>query len=249
MKKFGLIGFPLSHSFSQKYFTEKFAKQGLTDHQYDLYPIENAEDFLSIVKNDSDLFGLNVTIPHKLAVMLFLDELDESAAEVGAVNVIKIERNKNGEINLKGFNSDVYGFQNSLQPLLNPVHTHALILGTGGASKAVAYALKKLEIQYKFVSRKAIENGFSYEELTEEVLSKYKVVVNCSPLGTYPNVEVAPMIPYQFLGPEHLLYDLVYNPAETEFLKRGKLKGAMVKNGYEMLELQAEKAWEIWQKH
>ncbi|SMO82533.1 shikimate dehydrogenase family protein [Solitalea koreensis] len=248
MKKFGLIGFPLSHSFSQKYFTEKFAKQGLTDHQYDLYPIEHAEDFLAIVKNDTNLFGLNVTIPHKLAVMPFLDSLDESAAEVGAVNVIRIDRDELGAISLTGFNSDVYGFQESLKPLLKPVHDHALILGTGGASKAVAFALKKLGIEFKFVSRKKTEGSFSYNELTEEILSQYKVIVNCSPLGTYPNTEDSPAIPYQCLSTDHLLYDLVYNPAETAFLKQGKLKGAAIKNGYEMLELQAEKAWEIWKK-
>lgn len=248
MKKFGLIGFPLSHSFSQKYFTQKFEQLGLTDHQYGLYPIEKAEMLMEIIKNDAELVGINVTIPHKIAVMPLLDTLDEMAKGVGAVNVIKIDRSPDGNVYLTGSNSDVVGFRESLRPLLKPAHKKALILGTGGASKAVEFALKELGIDYKFASRTASESAFAYEELSRELMDEYKVIINCSPLGTYPNVDNCPAIPYQYLTPEHLLYDLVYNPEETMFMKKGKAQGASVKNGLEMLHLQAERAWEIWNK-
>lgn len=248
MKKFGLIGFPLSHSFSQKYFTQKFEQLGLTDHQYDLYPIEKAEMLLEIIENEADLVGINVTIPHKIAVMPLLDTLDETAKGVGAVNVIKIDRGPDGKAHSTGSNSDVVGFRESLRPLLKPVHKKALILGTGGASKAVEFALKELGIEYKFVSRTASESAIAYDELSEELMNEYKVIINCSPLGTYPNVDNCPAIPYQYLTAEHLLYDLVYNPEETMFMKKGKEREASVKNGLEMLHLQAERAWEIWNK-
>ncbi|AFD09238.1 shikimate dehydrogenase family protein [Solitalea canadensis] len=248
MKKFGLIGFPLSHSFSQKYFTQKFEQLGLADHQYNLYPIEEAKMLLDIINNDHDLVGINVTIPHKIAVMPLLDTLDDVAKGVGAVNVIKITRNEFGKVVLTGSNSDVVGFRESLRPLLKPSHKKALILGTGGASKAVEYALNELGITYKFVSRTAAQNNYTYEQLSGELMKEYSVIINCSPLGTYPNIDACPTIPYEFLTSNHLLYDLVYNPEETLFMKKGKEKGAIVKNGLEMLHLQAERSWEIWNK-
>ncbi|UKJ08146.1 shikimate dehydrogenase family protein [Solitalea lacus] len=246
MKKFGLIGYPLSHSFSKKYFTEKFLKMGLSDHQYDLYPIEQAEMLQEILDNNPEIRGINVTIPHKIAVIPLLSRVDDSAKGVGAVNVIKVERDSNGMPILIGYNSDVYGFRESLKPLLKPHHKKALILGTGGASKAVEYALKELNIEYRFVSREGDINKLIYSELDEATLNEYTVIVNCSPLGTYPNVESCPAIPYEFLTSNHLLFDLVYNPEETLFMKKGKEHGAAVKNGLEMLHLQAERAWAIW---
>ncbi|POY39144.1 shikimate dehydrogenase [Solitalea longa] len=245
MKKFGLIGFPLSHSFSKKYFTEKFKTLGLSDHQYDLYPIETADKLLEIVNNDQELIGINVTIPHKIEVMQFLNRLDDSAKGVGAVNVIKIERNVDQAV-LTGYNSDVYGFRESLRPLLKSNHKKALILGTGGASKAVEFALKELGIDCRFVSRIGSDQKLAYSALTKEIMAQYTVIVNCSPVGTYPNVDACPELPYEYLTADHLLFDLVYNPEVTLFLQKGLDTGASIKNGLEMLHLQAEKAWSIW---
>jgi shikimate dehydrogenase len=244
MKKFGLIGFPLSHSFSQKYFTEKFEKEGIKEMEYHLLPLENINQFPKIIEDES-FRGINVTIPHKIAIMSFLNEIDEDAKGVGAVNCIKIERNRS-ENTLKGYNTDAYGFENSIVPLLEKHHQQALILGNGGAAKAVQYVFKKLGISYKIVSRTPQEGMFTYQDLTEEVLNAYHIIVNTSPLGTYPNTDQFPDIPYQFITDKHILYDLVYNPAETVFLAKGKANGAKTKNGYQMLELQALKSWEIW---
>lgn len=240
---FGLIGKNISYSFSRGYFKEKFQKMELEDHQYVNFDLQDITVLGDIIKERaSGLKGMNVTIPYKQDVQPFLDDIDADAREIGAVNTIKF--NKNGTV--VGYNTDVYGFQNSLKPLLKPHHTKALILGTGGASKAVAYAFKKLGIDFKFVSRTATLEKLSYNQLNEEMMSDYTVVVNCSPLGTSPDIELKPDIPYQFLSSKHLLFDLIYNPSETTFLRLGKEQGATVKNGLTMLELQAEKSWEIW---
>lgn len=245
MRTFGLIGYPLAHSFSKKFFTEKFAEEGIADHQYELFPIENIAAVVSLIAADDSLAGLNVTIPHKVGVMTYLNELDPAAATIGAVNCISIQH-KDGQTWLKGFNTDAYGFQESLKPYLKKHHTHALILGDGGAAKAVKYVLDQLQITYLSVVRTVAPNAILYSDLTEDLLQKYQVIINTTPLGTFPNVEAAPAIPYQWLTDQHLAYDLVYNPEETEFLKRAKAKGAAIKNGFEMLQLQAERSWFIW---
>lgn len=245
MKKYGLIGYPLKHSFSYRFFGDKFEQENI-DAVYDNYEISDIGMLPSIISSESDLCGLNVTIPYKEQVIPFLDELDETAANIGAVNVIKIIR-KEDKISLKGYNSDVIGFRNSISPMLNKdIHTKALILGTGGAAKAVYYGLQTLGIESKYVSRNPDENSFSYSDLSKEVLDEYKVIVNASPLGTFPDVDKCPDIPYELLTKEHLLYDLVYNPPITKFLSQGEAKGVKIKNGYEMLELQALAAWDIW---
>jgi len=238
MKQFGLIGYPLGHSFSKKFFTEKFEKENI-DAQYDLFELKHITDF-SILIEKTDLAGLNVTIPYKQKVIEFLDELDETAAEIGAVNVVKFIHS-NDNVILKGYNSDAIGFENSLKPHLKSYHTHALILGTGGASKAVDYVLKKNGIETTFVSRtKGLNN------LSKDVLDKNLLIINTSPVGTYPHSDECPEIPYGFITELHFLYDLVYNPAETCFLKKGKEHGAQGINGEAMLVGQALAAWEIW---
>lgn len=242
--KYGIIGYPLSHSFSQRYFTEKFGRENI-DAEYNKYEITNISELQNIISSNPELKGLNVTLPYKEVVIPFLDELDENAKEIGAVNVIKISRNGN-DIKLKGFNSDMYGFQNSIAPFIRPHHKKALILGTGGASKAVIQGLKNLKIESKLVSRKKLDNAFTYPDLNKNILDEYTVIVNASPVGTYPHTNEFPEIPYEYLSDKHLLFDLVYNPAETVFLKKGVEKGTEIKNGAEMLELQAIKAWEIW---
>lgn len=245
MKLFGLIGHPLGHSFSKNYFTEKFEREGINAY-YELFDIEDISLLHEVLK-DEQLAGLNVTIPYKEQVIPYLDALDERAAEVGAVNVIGIVRN--GEhILLTGSNSDVVGFRESIRPLLKPHHKKALILGTGGASKAVAYGLKELNVASKLVSRTPQKGGLTYDKMTKEILEEYTVIVNASPVGTYPHDDEAPAIPYEFLTTDHLLYDLVYNPPLTRFLKLGQAQGATIKNGQEMLEKQAVEAWKIWNR-
>ncbi|MCQ2374909.1 MAG: shikimate dehydrogenase [Salinivirgaceae bacterium] len=244
MKNYGLVGFPLAQSFSQKYFTKKFADEQI-DAQYLNFSIDDIEKFKTEVLTTPDLCGINVTIPYKQKVMPMLDGLDETAAKVGAVNVVKINRTGN-KLTLIGYNSDVVGFENSLKPLLKPCHTHALILGTGGASKAVRYVLEKLGIEFKFVSRTASADTLSYEQLTPEIMASHKLIVNCTPLGMYPKIEGCPNINYTQVGPDHLFYDLVYNPEVTVFLQRALDHGAQIKNGYDMLVGQAIRAWEIW---
>ncbi len=239
----GLIGYPLTHSFSKKYFTEKFRKEGISDIQYELFPLENIEQFPRLLEQNPSLIGLNVTIPYKEKVMPFLDKIDETAQAAGAVNTIKMEDGM-----LTGYNTDVYGFEESLVPLLKSHHTSALILGTGGAAKAIKFVLKRQGIMYRSVSRTPNESQFSYEDLDQITIENYSIIINSTPLGTHPNIENFPNIPYHYLSKKHLLYDLVYNPAETLFLKKGKAHGATIKNGIEMLFLQAEKAWEIWKK-
>lgn len=246
MKKYGLLGFPLGHSFSKKYFTNKFEQESI-DAVYNNYEIEDIKEIFNIV-TDGELVGLNVTIPHKENVIALLDDLSDEARAIGAVNVVKIERVGEGKLRLVGHNSDVIGFRNSIEPLISADQKSALILGTGGASKAVARALDNMGIAYKYVSRKSRENVFSYEELTKDVIDAYPIIINATPLGTFPKVDACPDIPYHYIGSKHLLYDLVYNPSETLFLKKGKEQGAQIKNGEEMLLLQAEAAWNIWKK-
>ena len=240
MKKFGLIGYPLSHSFSKKYFTEKFTNENIPDCVYELYPIKKIDQVGNILQSNPELVGLNVTIPYKEEVISYLGELDETAKAVGAVNTIKIS---NG--NSKGYNTDVYGFRESLKPLLKPHHKRALILGTGGASKAVAYCLRQLNIDYIFVSRTQQQGCVSYDSV-RYYLHTFYVVINTTPLGMSPDTDQCPTIAYDAFSEKHLCYDLVYNPEETLFLKKAKEQGATVKNGLEMLYLQAERAWEIW---
>ena len=246
MPRFGLIGKSLSHSFSQKYFSEKFTELGLSDHSYENFEIPNINDIPDVIKSNPDLKGLNVTIPYKTEVIPFLDELSEAAAKVGAVNTIEIQI-KREEIRLIGHNTDVIGFKESIPPVLKGFQHKALILGTGGASKAVDYVFSNLGLDVLFVSRNPSKsNEVAYSELNEIALQQFLVVANTSPLGTYPNVNECPDIPYQFLGERHLLLDLVYNPEETLFMKKGKEQGASVRNGYAMLVGQAEAAWVIW---
>lgn len=245
MEKYGLIGYPLKHSFSYKFFGDKFKNENI-EAEYSNYEIADINNLPSIINSDPDIKGLNVTIPYKEQVLRFLDELDETAKAIGAVNVIKIIR-KEGKITLKGYNSDLIGFQNSIQPMIDPLlHQKALILGTGGASKAVEYGLRKLGLETKYVSRTSAEGVFTYKDLTPEILSEYKVIVNASPVGTFPNIDECPDIPYEYLTDSHLLYDLVYNPPVTKFLELGRKQGAKIKNGGEMLQLQALAAWNIW---
>lgn len=246
MKKYGLIGYPLGHSFSRNFFNEKFTSENI-NAEYVNFEIPSIEELPAVLMANSDLVGLNVTIPYKEKVMAFLDELDKDAEAIGAVNVIKIIQQK-GKRKLVGYNSDVIGFTQSIEPLLESQHKKALILGTGGASKAVFYGLKKLGLECKFVSRTPHEGMFTYEDLTPEVMDEYKVIVNCTPVGMYPRADEFPNIPYECLTPNHLLYDLLYNPDTTLFMKKGADKGAVTKNGIEMLLLQAFGAWDIWNK-
>ena len=235
-KVFGLLGKNISYSFSRGYFAKKFEALDLKKHAYKNFDIKEIKDFTTILKKEEFLEGMNVTIPYKEEIIQYLDTLDKTAKEIGAVNTIKVT--KKGK--LKGYNTDVVGFENSIFPYLKKHHKYALILGTGGASKAVAFALKKNKITSKFVSRNPSgKEEISYQELTEEIMHKCHVIINCTPLGTSPNIHFSPNIPYQFLTEKHLLFDLIYNPAVTAFLSKGKEKGASIKNGYEMLEMQA----------
>ncbi|MDI1354578.1 MAG: shikimate dehydrogenase [bacterium] len=243
MKQFGLIGRSLSHSFSKSYFEKKFNDLQLKDHSFENFELATIEDFKPLLKNNPNLNGVSVTIPYKETIMPFLDELSMEAKEIGAVNCISFKNRK-----LMGHNTDVYGFSQSIKPFLDANHERALILGTGGASKAVAYALKKVGVEVYFVSSspKKTENTFSYAEINDRILNAFKLIVNTTPLGTFPKTNECPPLPYEFLTPLHLAYDLVYNPAETLFLKKAKEQGAISVNGVSMLHLQAEKSWEIW---
>ncbi|MFC2113622.1 shikimate dehydrogenase family protein [Bacteroidota bacterium] len=241
-KILGLIGYPLSHSFSEKYFTEKFRKEGIGDFYYRNFPIQEIGSLISLIQDEPGLVGLNVTIPYKEQVIEYLDDIDDEAREVGAVNTILISRDS-GKVFLKGFNTDVYGFRESLYPLLQGQHKNALVLGTGGASKAICHVLDQMGIAFQYVSRTYKPGHLEYKDLCLSIIRNSTLIINTTPLGTYPDVSKFPDIPYDILGAEHLLYDLVYNPPETAFLRLGKQKGAAVKNGLEMLELQA---WEIW---
>jgi shikimate dehydrogenase len=245
MKKLGLIGFPLTHSFSQKYFNNKFSKENIIEFQYMNFQIQSIDQLKDVLIQNPELTGLNVTVPYKREVISFLDDMDPLALETGTVNTIKITKKKDN-FYLKGYNTDIIGFEKSLMPLLKEQHKNALILGTGGAATAVAFVLKKLNIDYKFVSRKKEKKALHYSELTEDKIRKNKLIINATPVGTFPRTEEYPEIPYFAITSEHLLYDLIYNPAETQFLRKGKKREATVKNGLQMLEIQAEEAWKIW---
>ncbi|MBN2807456.1 MAG: shikimate dehydrogenase [Prolixibacteraceae bacterium] len=247
MKTFGLIGFPLGHSFSKKYFTEKFEHEGLSDHQYVNFEIDSIAKFPSIFDLHDNICGLNCTIPYKQQIMTFLHEIDEAASQVGAVNTIKPITTHEG-LRLKGYNTDIIGFERSLSPLLNEKHRKALILGTGGASKAVKYVLRKLGIDYLSASVEPdlFEHEIRYNNISETMIKERLLIINATPLGTFPNTDQCPAIPYKAIGPDHVLFDLVYNPAETLFMKKGTIQGAKSKNGLEMLHEQANAAWEIW---
>lgn len=240
MDKYGIIGYPLGHSFSRAFFTEKFQREHI-DAEYVNFEIPSADMLPGIVQTNPNLRGLNVTLPHKEAVIPMLDELNDEAKEIGAVNVIRVRDGR-----LKGFNSDIIGFMDSIRPLLKPWHQHALVLGTGGASRAIRVGLQRLGIEWTYVSRTPAPGRLTYADLTPELMEYYQVIVNCSPVGMFPRVDACPDIPYQLLTDRHLLYDLVYNPQETLFLKRGAEHGAAVKNGLEMLHLQALASWRFW---
>jgi len=237
MKTYGLIGKNIDYSFSRNYFNNKFKNDNILNSQYINFDIDNLYKLNNIFNQNNK--GYNVTIPYKKEIIPYLDSLDFHAEKIGAVNTIKIENGKK-----IGFNTDWIGFKKSIEPLLKTHHSQALILGTGGSSKAVAYALEQLQIIYKTVSRN--KGDFAYDELRQKILSEYLLIINCTPLGTFPVVDVAPEIPYQYLTDKHLAYDLIYNPAETLFLKNCREKGAVTKNGLEMLEIQAEESWKIW---
>lgn len=247
MQKYGLLGYPLGHSFSRTYFNQKFEAEKI-DAQYLNFEIPNIKEIKNVLRENPELKGLNVTIPYKEQVIPYLDDLDEDAQVIGAVNVIKFTKGLFGKTKLVGYNSDIIGFKQSIDPLLKETHKKALILGTGGASKAVLQGLKQLGVASTLVSRKPKEFCITYEEITPKIMEQYTVIVNTTPLGMFPNIDECPDIPYDLLTPDHLLYDLLYNPDETLFMKKGKEKGAVVKNGLEMLLLQAFAAWEIWQR-
>lgn len=237
MRNFGLIGKNIAYSFSESYFNDKFRKENIFNSTYQLFDIESISEVEELFQLEN-LKGFNVTIPYKEEIISYLDELSPEAQKIGAVNCVKIQNNKR-----IGFNTDAFGFENSLKPLLEKHHQKALILGDGGAAKAVKFVLAKLGIDFQSVTRKG---ELKFEDLNQEIISKHPLIINCTPVGTFPDLEASPDIPYEFLTASHLLYDLIYNPEKTKFLELGEIKGAKIKNGYEMLVLQAEKSWEIW---
>jgi len=261
MKHYGLIGFPLSHSFSKKFFAEKFKAENIEDATYDLYPIEHIKDLQDLLDEHPDICGLNVTIPHKIKVLPFLDWIEHDARKAGAVNCIRITAESpvlaafSGEVGVKGhdfrlegYNTDIYGFETSLKPLIGDGNEDALVLGDGGAAKAVKCVLENLGITYKIVTRTHNPDPayILFKDLQAHHIMHHKIIINTTPIGTFPKVDECPPIPYEFIDGDHLLYDLIYNPEETLFLQKGRERGAKTKNGYEMLVLQAEKSWEIW---
>lgn len=241
MRRYGLIGYPLTHSFSQKYFTEKFEALGLPDCMYSNFSLKEMKELAPLLENQIDLFGLNVTIPYKKMVLDYVTDTTDVVQKIGACNCIHIHGNK-----ITGHNTDVVGFEQSLKPYLKPHHSDALILGTGGSSAAVEYVLGKLGIRFQFVSRKAGERSVSYEQVDKALIESHPLIINTTPLGMYPDVDFFPHIPYEYITPQHHLYDLIYNPAETKFIEKGKARGATTQNGQEMLVLQAEESWRIW---
>lgn len=241
MRRYGLIGYPLTHSFSKQFFTEKFEREGLTDCSYENFPLENIADLPGLLAAHPDIAGLNVTIPHKKSVIPFLTDVAPAVQKTGACNCIRIVGKKR-----IGYNTDVIGFHLSLLPHLKVQHQQALILGTGGASAAVEYVLQQLAVPYLIVSRTPGANQIGYDQLSEEMMTNYTLVVNTTPLGTFPAVDTFPPLPYEYVGPDHFLYDMVYNPPETIFIQRGKEKGATVLNGMDMLIGQANASWDIW---
>jgi shikimate dehydrogenase len=242
MRLFGLIGYPLSHSFSQKYFEEKFKREEITDCRYELFPLKSIDNLKETLKQNPNLEGLNVTIPYKQQVLVYLYSFSDILKEIKACNCIKVIEGK-----LFGYNTDVIGFEKSLLPLLKPWHKRALILGNGGATAAVIFVLKKLRIGFDIVSRSLHANStLCYKDLGEQVMKESLLIINTTPLGMYPQTDQYPNIPYEFITSKHLLYDVIYNPAKTLFLRKGEEKGATIKNGEEMLVLQAEESWRIW---
>jgi shikimate dehydrogenase len=241
MRLFGLIGYPLSHSFSKKYFTEKFEREDLPDCRYEQFPIASIDELKSLLSQQPDLCGLNVTIPYKEQVLSFLHEKDTVVKQINACNCISIQKGK-----LKGYNTDVLGFELSLKEFLQSQHRKALILGTGGAAKAVEFVLHKLGIVYKHVSRKPSVSAYSYEQLTPAIIADHTLIINTTPLGMYPAITEAPPIPYHAITAGHYLFDLIYNPAKTLFLQKGEEQGCLTKNGHDMLVIQAEESWKIW---
>ena len=246
MKKYGLIGYPLTHSFSKSFFNQKFESEHI-DAEYINFEIPTIADFKNVLKQNPTLNGINVTIPYKTQVIPFLDELTDNAKAIGAVNVIKLTKGYFGQTKLVGHNTDILGFKQSIEPLLDPTkHKKALILGTGGASKAIFHGLKQLGVESIFVSRTPIKDGLTYNDLTPAIIEAHTVIVNTTPVGMFPHSDACPDIPYEHITDQHLLYDLLYNPDETLFMKKGKQQGAEVKNGLEMLLLQAFAGWKIW---
>ncbi|GAA4731470.1 shikimate dehydrogenase family protein [Flavisolibacter ginsenosidimutans] len=241
MKRYGLLGRTLTHSFSKSYFAKKFAEEGISDAVYENFELKTVEEFPLLLSERPDLKGLNVTIPYKEEVLQFLTDKNDVVEAIGACNTIKIE----GE-NLTGYNTDVIGFRKSLEPQLRPHHKKALVLGTGGASKAIWYVLNELGIEPQLVSRHKQEGQCGYEDLGEEVLSTHHLIINTTPLGMYPNINADPPIPYEFITPQHFLFDLIYNPPKTKFLAEGEKRGAQICNGQQMLIEQAEASWRIW---
>lgn len=243
MRRFGLIGKNISYSFSRDYFKNKFKTEKINNATYQNFDIASIAMFETQLKQENNIKGFNVTIPYKESIIPFLNKVNKKAKVIGAVNTIKIS--KKGKY--IGYNTDYYGFKKSLKPLLKTHHKKALILGTGGASKAVAYALKSLGIKYAFVSRSTFKNvKYTYSQLSEKVIHSHQIIINCTPLGTFPEINACPDIPYQAITKTHILFDLIYNPSETKFLKLGKQNNATIINGEQMLKLQAEKAWQIW---
>jgi shikimate dehydrogenase len=245
MRKFGLIGYPLGHSFSKKYFTEKFNRENISDCQYDLYPIPGIDHLKKLISGDPDLLGLNVTIPYKTAVFKYLDSIDNQAESVGAVNVLKLKRNGD-RIRIKGFNSDIDGFRDSVSPYLTGRVTDALVLGTGGAAKAVCYVLKEHGIHITSADIIELDGVLKYSEITGDILLGNQLIINTTPLGMYPDIDSKPDLDYGYLNKDHILFDLVYNPELTSFLKAGEEQGCTTISGIKMLYGQAERSWEIW---
>jgi len=243
MKLYGLIGYPLGHSFSKQYFTEKFAREGLTDCSFEAFPIPSINELPALLQNNPDLKALCVTIPYKEQVLQYVDVLSDEVKEIGAANSIKIENGK-----LTAYNTDIAGFKISFEEQLQPQHKKALVLGTGGASKAVQYVLRQLNIEYLIVTRNTKDQPghVSYDAVDAHVIKEYPIIINCTPVGMWPKENEAPLMPHEFLSPENYLYDLVYKPAKTKFLQLGEGRGSLIKNGYDMLILQAEESWRIW---
>ena len=242
MKLYGIIGYPLGHSFSKKYFTEKFIKEGIAYCSYEIFPVKTIDELKDILTQNPNLCGLNITIPHKQAILPLLDNDSHLPASLKACNCIKIDDGK-----LSGYNTDIIGFEQSLLPQLKNYHTKALVLGNGGAAEAVKFVLNKLNIDFKIVSRKLHgDSDFTYADLNETILKEHLLIVNTTPLGTFPNIEECPPVPYRFITSKHYLFDMVYNPVKTLFLQKGEAQGAAVKNGYDMLVIQAEESWRIW---
>ena len=241
MKRYGLIGYPLTHSLSEQYFTQKFIQEGIKDCVYERFSMPSIDDLHEILNSHLDLRGFNITIPYKKEVLAFLTERSKAVEEVGACNCVKIESGK-----LIGYNTDVIGFENSLIPFLKPIHNRALVLGTGGVALAIVYVLQKLGIEFSYVSRTATIGQFSYNDLDASVMASHTLIINTTPLGMFPNIEDCPAIPYDLLTPEHHLFDLTYNPAASTFLTKGKQMGTTIQNGQQMFVEQAEQSWRIW---